>query len=410
VPNPAALAGPMKLFNRQRIAFVFFPHYPEITRLDTMPFAAHIVARLVSSGWHVDVFLLTKPALSNEVFHVSEHLRYKYVRLFTKRAKINFLELTIFSARLTTYACVFSVGQIGSYVGGIISTASRCPYVSLNDEFPSCWRRSIWTPLERWGAGRANAIIVPSEDRQATAREELRLDSTKTFITIRNSPEVMLPLASMDWHKYMKIPYDKAIFLHAGSLGDWAQVPELLMSVHYWPVGAVLLLHSRSRGESAYYRQQLSHLDNCKRVFWSFEPLSEAMLHSLISYCSGSFGLYRNFGPNIELIGTSSGKIMRSIVCGTPVIASSFKSLDFVTKEGLGIQVSHPLEIPMAIENLMRSRESYRSRCLLFAASERTLRDAAWTNVVECVKNARNGVDLFSQTGRKKLHRASTVP
>jgi hypothetical protein len=31
-------------------------------------------------------------------------------------------------------------------------------------------------------------------------------------------------------------------------------------------------------------------------------------------HCDGSFGLYRNDYSNTELIGTSSGKVMRSIV------------------------------------------------------------------------------------------------
>jgi hypothetical protein len=243
---------------------------------------------------------------------------------------------------------------------------------------------------------------VPSDDRHTTLREELQLNADKPFVTIRNTPELTLPLVHMDWHRLMGIPYGKKIFIHAGSITDWAQVPEILGSVSYWPDDAVLLLHnSRSRDELVPYRQQLSHLDNPERVFCSSDLLSQNMVNSLISYCSGSFALSRNAGPNMEHIGTSSGKLMRSIVCCTPVITSPFNSLDFVTKDGLGIQVRHPSEIPAAVDNLMRNSEGYRKRCALFASSEKILREEAWNQIVQCVRGASNRVELSRPRRRK---------
>src|SRR5262245_8379781 len=88
------------------------------------------------------------------------------------------------------------------------------------------------------------------------------------------------------------------------------------------------------------------------RVFSTSGPLSHKSLNSLVAHCSGSLALYRNTGPNDLLIGTSSGKLMRSVMCGTPVIASSFDSLRFVSQEGIGVQVCHPSEIPAAIQKL----------------------------------------------------------
>jgi hypothetical protein len=392
----------MQLIKRTKIAFMFFPHHPDAVRLDTVPFVAHVLGKLAAPGWHIDVFLLRQPDQSSESPRVGKNIHYKYISLLSSRAKINFVELTVRFTRFGTYACVFSVGQIGSYIGAIISGTSRCPHVLLNDEFPSCWGPSIWNALERWGARRADLIIVPSEDRETPLKEELQLDSTTPILTIRNSPEPTFPPVQVDWHKRLNIPYGKKIFLHAGTLADWAQVPELLASVTYWRVDAVILLNSRTRGESARYRRQLSHLDNHERVFWISEPLSETMLHSLISYCTGSFGLYRNSGPNVEFVGTSAGKIMRSIVCGTPVIASSFRSLDFITREGLGVQVFHPSEIPTAIDDLIKNQESYRSQCLRFAVSEKPLREKAWRKIVEYVGSAPNGVDLTSPMRRKE--------
>jgi glycosyltransferase involved in cell wall biosynthesis len=385
----------MKVVGRRRVAFVFCPHLAGAARLDTMPFAQTLLGRLSAAGWHVDLFVWSKLDLSdqNDFFHGA--IQREYVRTYTTNDKTKFFEFTLRFARYTAYNCVFSVGQIGSYIGGRISTISRCPYVLLNDEFPSWWGRSRWVYLECWGARRADAIVVPSDDRHSTLRTELQLDTDKPFVTVPNTPTVTLPRAQTDWHRYMGIPHGKRIFIHAGSVIELTQVPEILCSVNYWPPEAVLLLHSRVQGDWVInYRKELSHLDNPDKVFWSFEPLHSDMLNSLIMHCDGCFALYRNSGPNIELIGTSSGKLMRSIACGTPVITSSFDSLKFVTTEGVGVQVRHASEIPAAVETLIRNSEIFQKRCADFAISGEAHKEQAWKRIVEIVKNARNGIDL----------------
>jgi hypothetical protein len=319
--------------------------------------------------------------------------------MYTANNKMKFIDLTLRFSRYITYKCVFSVGLFGSYIAGVVSTVSRCPFVLLNDEFPSLYFAfPRWVALQRWAARRADVIVVPSDDRSTILKEELRLDTDKPFVTIRNTPDLILPTVHLNWHRIMGIPEGRKIFIHAGSIADWAQVPEILGSVSYWPEDAVLLLHnSRSRDEVLHYRQSISHLDNPGRVFWSYDLLSEDKLNSLVSCCTGSFALYRNAGPNLEYTGTSSGKLMRSIVCGTPVITSSFESLKFVTKEGLGIQVRHPAEIPAAVDNLMSDEENYRTRCARFARAEIGLREEAWNKILQCVRSAPNGVDLSSR-------------
>lgn len=383
----------MNAINHGRVAFIFFPYLPEITPLDTMPFALHIVKQLALTNCQIDVIHCNKANLYHEDDLFSNNVKRKYVKLYSRSNRMRFVELSFRFARYTRYNCVFSVGLLGSYIGGLISTASRCPFVLLNDEFPDMYElihmngSSGWLRLERWAAQRADMIIVPSDNRIATLRSELRLNTYKPFITIRNTPELKLPSHHVDWHNRMGIPPGKKIFIYAGSLGDWAQVPEILSSVSYWPAESVMLVHnSRGQDELANYRRQLSHLDNPERVFWSPDLLPESMVNSLIRHCTGSFALYRNTGPNFEQIGTSSGKLMRSIVCGTPVITSNFESLNFVNKEGLGIQVTHPSEIPGAVENLMTNTERYREQCARYASYEQSLRTVSWNRILQYIE------------------------
>ena len=195
----------MELPKSRKIAFVFYPHYAEHIRLDTMPFATHVLDHIVACGWYVDIFIWDKAGYSYEEPQLPDRVRLRPIRMLTKWGRLHPVELAPRFSRYISYACVFSVGQPGSYVGGIISMASRCPHVILNDEFPSFWGQAVWGSLERWSARRADVIIVPSEDRQGRLREELGLGQDKPFVTLRNSPEVTQPVADLDWHKRLGI-------------------------------------------------------------------------------------------------------------------------------------------------------------------------------------------------------------
>jgi hypothetical protein len=379
---------------RRRIAFVYAPgpghgfHAPDTARLETMPLAINTIMRLAAADWEVDVFFWERPSVDYyDIFPKTVKFRYEVMphRIFYGMRPIR---LTARFVGSTTYECAFGLGQIGSYLGAVISVVSRCPLVLLNDEFPSAFGHNQWAALERWAARRANVIMVPSADRIPHLAEELGLsDQAKKFLEFRNTPKVPRPLEERDWHSMLGIPSSKRIFLNAGTLGEWSQVPEILCSTVHWPSDSVLLLHSRTPDKERNYRQQLSHLDVPGRVFWTSAPLSNKLLNSLVAYCTGSFALYRNMGPNDLLIGTSSGKVMRSVMCGSPVIASSFDSLRFVSQESIGVQVCHPSEIPAAIQELARNELTYREKCLSFAKREVVREQQSWKALVTALND-----------------------
>jgi glycosyltransferase involved in cell wall biosynthesis len=379
--------------NRRRIAFVYAPASPpDEARLETMPVAINTITRLAAAGWNVDVFLWERRfADYQEIFPTTVRFRYQVTpkRIYRPaNLRRHPIRLTARFMSCTKYDCAFGLGQLGSYLGAVVSLVSRCPLVLLNDEFPSHFGRNRWARLERLAAERANVILVPSADRIPRLADELGLsDQRKKFVEFRNTPKMSHPLEKRDWHALLGIPRGQRIFLHAGQLGDWAQVPEILSSTTYWPSDAVLLLHSLTREKAEWYREQLSHLHVPGRVFWTSAPLSDKLLNSLVAHCNGSFALYRNTGPNISLIGTSSGKLMRSVMCGSPVIASSFDSMRFVSQEGIGVQVRHPSEIPTAIQELIRNEQAYRKRCLSFATQEVIREQQSWEALVAALSN-----------------------
>jgi glycosyltransferase involved in cell wall biosynthesis len=82
-------------------------------------------------------------------------------------------------------------------------------------------------------------------------------------------------------------------------------------------------------------------------------------------------------------------------MCGSPVIASSFDSLRFVSREGIGVQVCHPSEIPAAIQELTGNERAYREKCLSFATREVEREQQSWDALVTALSDK---IDLRKAT------------
>ncbi len=368
---------------KQKIAFIFHPLVQSV-RLDTMPFVLNVLRRLEKDRREVDLFLWETPdkerrATAAETTHV------KYFRLLSglRGASLyNPAQLYAEFAWRGNYAAVFAVGQIGAFVGGIVAKASSCPLIIVNDEFPSFWGELVWSKLERRAARRAAAFIMPSEGRFGRLSEELRIHASARCFVFPNIARIDAIPEQLNWAEALNIPAGKKVILQAGTPNDACQAPEILCSLPFWPDDAVLLMHSVSPA-GAKYRQQLSHLELPGRAFWTDKPLPEAAFNALTAFCDASFALYRNTGINTHLMGTSSGKLLRAVACGRPVIASNFPSLSFVEEDGVGVQIKHPSEIPAAIRRLIDDAEAYRARCIAFAAKLNRAEDAAWDGLLE---------------------------
>ena len=385
--------------NQTKIAFIYYPREPNSVRLDTMPFALNSVIALAKIGWNIDLYLWEDPSLNYQGL-LPKNITIKY---FVEPPKNQFslllwyLQLQFPFKWQNNYLCVFGVSQIGHYVAHTIASHNRAPLVYFNDELPSHlgsdWENNRLTKLEKQIIHKAAMIVLPDSQRFQPLCQELKISHSIPHAELPNIAITTNSIDSIDWHKRLGIPDSCIPFLHAGSIGDWAQVPELLSSVPYWPKEAVLILHSRSSERVEAYRKQLSHLEIAGRVFWSLEPMSESILNSLVSYCAGNFALYRNSGPNIEYLGLSSGKLLRSLASGSPVIASDLASLSFVSEYQLGVLVSHPAEITKAIEKIIRDREFYSNNCLQFCKNNLSF-EMAWETLCLKFKEVTN-IDLY---------------
>lgn len=377
---------------RKKIAFVHYPHGPKSARLETMPFALNSVIALAAAGWKIDLYLWERPLWGQLASNYDNLLpKNVTVRYFTELRYNPFnrwrhIWLKFRFQWHSHYLCVFGLGQIGAYIGNLVAKANNCPFIYIIDEFPSNWPSTTWSKLEQQAAKDAVMVVVPDTQQFPFLCKELHIPLTKPYAALPNVAAVYPLNEQTNWHAKLGLPKNSIPFLYAGSVSAWAQVPELLSSLPDWPEPAVLVVHSRSKREIQTFRQQYSHLEVENRIFWSSEPLPQVYLNSLVFYCEGNFALYCNTGLNIEYVGFSSGKLMRSLACGSPVIASKLSSFTFVTDHKLGVLVEDAAEIPDAVKQIMGNREEYRKRCLDFCETYASF-EAHWPRFCEELMN-----------------------
>jgi glycosyltransferase involved in cell wall biosynthesis len=361
-------------------------------QLVTIPIAINSLKLLANEAKQVDAYIwepesgLKGKLAGNIRIHARDQPPYGRLRwLLLRFPWLYRLGLRLRFSFKFRYDCVFAIGQMGTYAGSLMATASRCPLVYINDEFPeTSGHPPRWMSLEKQAAAKASVIVVPDESRVAPLLDQLQCEPAAIAV-LPNSPLTGDDSPEIEWRSRLGIPENTSPILHAGTIHDWMQVPELLYSVRYWPEDSVLILQTPNYDPA--YRRQLSHLEIEGRIIWNEAPLSEPELNSLVRFCRGSVALYRHVDDNMFYMGYASGKIMRSLACGTPVITSNFPSLNFVSANSLGFQVAHPSEIPDTVSMLLAKREELSRECLRYFEEHCRFEDG-WTRVMDSLDPA----------------------
>jgi hypothetical protein len=359
-----------------RVAYVHFPYWPDQARLETMPFSLNSVMALANAQLDVDLYLCERDA-SIYAAVLPGNVTLRQLPPIDEETQFALEEVHLDAAAAPTYACAFGLGQIGIVLAARRASRSRCPLVFLNDEFPSNTPPNVWAEREMSVAQSVDLFVVSDAARARALLSELRVPQ-KPFAALPNVTNLK-EWPRIDWHARLQVPSDSKLFMYAGTLGDWAHVPDIVATVHAWPSNALMIVHSRSAapGHEAQFRQE-------GRVISSVSAMPEPLLNSLTSACAGTFGLYFNQGPNTETMGFSSGKLMRSIACGTPVIASRYASLSYIEENKLGVLVSEPGEVPAAVAQVLANDDEYRQQCRRFHREHLSF-DRKWAGFCEAL-------------------------
>ena len=381
-----------------RIAFIHHPFSAKFALLESMPISLNLVKKLDEAGHEIDLYVWED---DNSIYRKSFSKNVRICSLSSgspsrvvkrKLDWLNFFNLPLIHFdcyRKKKYDCIFGVGLVGSCLARIMSKYSYAPYVYVNDEFPSSYSlpsNSYWMSKERQAAIDASLIIVPDEQRATHLYSELNISmSDVKHAILPNAPLINNHIEYIDWATRLKLPANSIPLLHAGSIADWVQIPEILSSMPSWPEQTVLIINGRTPVNKN-YKQELAHLMIEKRIIWTDKPLTEIELNSLVNFSLASFALYRDLGDNIRYIGWSAGKLLRSIKCGRPVIASRYPSLEFIEHNELGKLITHPAEIPAAVDDLIKNKIRYQENCLCYAENELDI-NKWWLQIVKQLKS-----------------------
>lgn len=353
-----------------RVAFVNARPFLGAGKLKLMPFGLSAARLLEKSGHQVDLFLAEDETAADYSEEFTEAARLNFLDqsfVWERPGKLNYLLLQFYFRFLVVkqrvnYDLVIGCGQAGNVLGQWLARSIDSPFVLMLDEFLDIHGIPVWEAAEARAAQAADVIVVPDECWFGRLCDKVEGLEGKAWAALPNCPlqDEVVNLPRLDWHERLALPPDSLIFLQAGGLWDFNQIAESMFTVREWAEPAVLLVNGKEGQYNPW--SGFSHLDCPGRIFPNHELFGNREFHSLVSESCASFGLYRAQG-DLPYVGKSSGKIMRSLACGRPVIASRLFSLDFVEDLGVGIQVEHPREIPAAVETLMDNQDEYVSRC-----------------------------------------------
>jgi hypothetical protein len=385
LPEKRGVVPSRLIHNQMKIAFYSAKPYSGGNPLVGMPFAANIVRCFAKEGHSVDLWIAESTSDTEREFSSLPTVTVRYLNGFFRRGKSLRLKFAWLHPSVGhDYDLAIGLGPIGAFLARKTADSSNCPLILCNDELHSSYAGQFGSELGLDAYRRADAIIVPDLNRwPALLREMPEIARTRVF-ELPNVPIELLHSGMVDWYHCAGLPKGKKIVTYAGGIGGWNQIPELLTTVPKWGDDFVLAIRSFPWNPSDHpSRRELSHLEHPK-VFWIDDSeVNEPMVNSLVMQSLCTIALYRDMGPNVDHVGLSSGKLMRSVSCGTPVVVSRTGFGDDVTHAGLGCTINHPMEIPDALVEIDRRRGELSDNCQRFSIKHDYL--SSWKDVRQFV-------------------------
>lgn len=338
---------------------------------------------LARHGYQVDVFQLLRSSRFPVPALPSDHIRVHVIDSTERRRhgvgriadRIPFVprlrHLLNVSRQLPSesYTAFVGVddGMIEASVAGLLR---RTPVVFHDTELvvtrpAHTFRHRVQSLVLRYAIRRA-AFAISLDEMRAEWLAQLSGLSRSRIAIVPNAP---LGQASARKSNFLRrrlgISDDKKIILHAGAIARWGRCLPIAQAARRWPDDWVLVLHGFVTDEGMEIMDSLRELAKDPRIMLSLDPVPCDQVDEI--YRSGDIGLalYEDRGPNFTDQTGSSGKLINSLKCGLPVIASDFPSLRrVVLGYHCGLTVSHEAEIADAVSRILVDYETYQANAL----------------------------------------------
>ena len=283
--------------------------------------------------------------------------------------------------RKIRYSCFIGVDPTGLILADKLTILVNVPLVYYSLELLLSYEHNKYRYQRRRKAKEIKLsrqslfTIIQDKERAGLLASDNHLPNDK-FVLVPNSPLGPARRKPTNyWHKRFDLPAETRVVLHAGQLGWWTGIADIVKSVREWPDHWVLVVHSARD----YSRQeenpipQLKELAPPGRVFFSDQPVKRQDYQELVD--GGDIGIaFYVHKPdsayttlNARIIGLSSGKTMQYLRAGLPIIVNKTESISLsqlLERYRCGIVVEDSSQIGQAIAQIAGNYQEYSQRCV----------------------------------------------
>jgi hypothetical protein len=346
--------------SKKRLAFVYGRAGLNAAKLLYMPFGINVVKLLAEGNTIIDLYL-TQDASEDYKTYLPKNVNI----IFLNHPKVwqygsgkgLYVLLNLYFYLKTfgkKYDSVWGIGQVGTVLGGKLAFKKNKPFYYLSDEFPNISYLTIWRDAEKKYALTSKFWVVPDETRLKVTQQQITgLDKIQGY-TLPNIPlkDSENNYAEVNWHEKLGLALSQKIVMYAGGIDKENNIEQLLTVFPFTNEKFILVMV----GNGKQYKKNM--LYKHPRIIWIENALTDEELHSLIRYSVCNICYYSDI-MDLEYVGKSSGKIMRSLLMRTPVITTNFKSLQFITDDGMGELITQPFELIEALNKIENYRANY---------------------------------------------------
>jgi hypothetical protein len=284
------------------------------------------------------------------------------------------------------YACVIGVDPDGLVLADALGGGAPLGYYSLelllSGELTTAAEESL-KRQERALSQRAAIVVVQDADRARLLAQDNDIPGERVVLVPNAPPGPARRRVSRAWHRRFGLADDRRIVLHAGSLGDWTGIEDLVASVPSWPEPWVLVVHTRYDATTSPYVERVRAGSDAGRVFWSLEPVDRHAYDDLVDAADIGLAFYVASGEssftqsNIQTIGLSSGKLAYYLRAGLPAIVNRAASIGpLLEAAGCGVAVETADGVGPALAHIEAHYDDYSAAACRFFEEQLDFRRA----------------------------------
>jgi len=280
--------------------------------------------------------------------------------------------------REQAFDCVIGVDPDGLVLANTLARGAPLAYFSLE----LLLSYELTTPVdrqlklqERELSKQAEFLIVQDAARGKLIAEDNNLPMDRLVLVPNAPPGPARRRPSRYWHERFNLPANARVVLHAGSLGDWTGVEDLVGATATWPEPWVFVVHTRYDAESTAYVERLKAKAAMApgRVFLSLRPVPRQDYDALIDGADVGLAFYipdpssAFTQRNLLTLGLSSGKLAYYLRAGLPVVVNCDASIaEEVEAHRMGVVVREASQVAGALARISQQYEWFSANATRF--------------------------------------------